>query len=189
MTLSTLTARLALAGLLAGTSVAAIAPGAALAVPAGGYADLVETLTPGVVYIEVTRTTPAQMVPDAAPFDEFERRFGQPFPMPDMPPGPERSPARGLGTGFVIGEDGRIVTNHHVIEGAAEITVTLSDGRAFEAQILGADPLTDVALIEIEAEGLTAPGWPTCLRSGAWMGVGYEYTILHAAPERLPFPS
>ena len=145
--------KLALASTLAATSAMAIVPGAAVAVPAGGYADLVEDLSPGVVYIEVSSTSPAEMQLPALPRgmdqDEFMRRFG-----PLMPnfriPNPE--PARGLGTGFIISQDGQIVTNNHVIDGASAITVTLSDGKVFDAEVIGTDPLTDVALIKIDAD-------------------------------------
>ena len=152
MSIRTLSAQMATAALLAGTSVIALAPGAALAVPAGGYADLVEELSPGVVYIEVTQTTPANMDFGGMDKDEFERRFGMPFPFPDVPGGRE---ARGLGTGFIISDDGRIVTNNHVIEGATEITVTLADGSEHTATVVGTDPLTDVALLDIDATDLT----------------------------------
>lgn len=150
MTIRTLSTRLAFAGLLAGTSAAAIAPTTVLAVPAGGYADLVEQLTPGVVYIEVSKVTPAQMEMPGLDRDEFERRFGQPFP--DVPEG---GPSQGLGTGFIISDSGQIVTNNHVVQGASEITVRLTDGTEYTAKIVGTDPLTDVALLQIDATGLT----------------------------------
>jgi len=143
--------KLALASTLAATSAMAIVPGAALAVPAGGYADLVEGLSPGVVYIEVSSTSPAEMqIPDLPPGmnkEDFMRRFG-----PLMPNFPNPEPTRGLGTGFIISQDGQIVTNNHVVEGASAITVTLSDGQVFDAEVIGTDPLTDVALIKINAD-------------------------------------
>ncbi|SMY08117.1 Do family serine endopeptidase [Flavimaricola marinus] len=165
MSIRTLSTRLALAGLMAGTSVVALAPTTALAVPAGGYADLVEQLTPGVVYIEVSKVQPAQMEIPGFDKDEFERRFGRPFP--DMP---NNGPSQGLGTGFVISDDGQIVTNNHVVEGASEITVRLTDGTEYVAEIIGADPLTDVALIQIDAEGLT----PLSFGDSAAMRAGDE---------------
>jgi serine protease Do len=155
-TLSTRMARAGIvAGLLAGASVPALIPSAALAVPPGGYADLVERLTPGVVYIEVTKASPAQMQVPGLDRDEFERRFGQPFPDDLFPGLPEGRPAEGLGTGFIISADGQIVTNNHVVEGASEIMVRLTDGTEYSAEVVGTDPLTDVALIRIDATGLT----------------------------------
>lgn len=66
--------------------------------------------------------------------------------------GPEET---GVGSGFIIGEDGYILTNEHVIAGAAEIQAVLQDGRTFAAQVVGTDPLLDLALLHINAEGLT----------------------------------
>ena len=63
-------------------------------------------------------------------------------------------PAGGVGTGEIIDEQGHVLTNNHVIEGAQRIVVTLSDGRAFEAELIGGDPTLDLAVLRIEAEGL-----------------------------------
>ena len=141
----------ALAGLLATSSVAALAP-AAFASPVGGYGDLVAKLSPSVVYIEVEEKGQpgAQMqLPPGFPKDELEKRFGPIFP----DNGPDQPPMRALGTGFVYFKDGMIVTNNHVVDGATKITVKLGDGRSFEAKVKGADPLTDIALLQIEGAG------------------------------------
>ncbi len=66
----------------------------------------------------------------------------------------EREPVQGIGSGVIISEDGYIATNNHVIEGATSIEVTLNDGRSFEAEIVGTDPTTDIALLKIEQQGL-----------------------------------
>ena len=120
------------------------------------YIDLVAELSPSVVTIEVTKK--AQKVsaengqPDF-PWEEFQRRFG--LPMPNMPgQGPNGGEMRGAGTGFVISADGQIVTNAHVIEGADEVKVTFEDGTSYVAEVKGADNTTDIALLDIEAEGL-----------------------------------
>ncbi len=120
------------------------------------YIDLVAELSPSVVTIEVTKK--AQKVsaengqPDF-PWEEFQRRFG--LPMPNMPgQGPNGGEMRGAGTGFVISADGQIVTNAHVIEGADEVKVTFEDGTSYIAEVKGADNTTDIALLDIEAEGL-----------------------------------
>ena len=85
------------------------------------------------------------------PFYEFFRRFGQ------VPPrrGPEREPeAQSVGSGFIVGSNGEVITNAHVVDGADEVTVRLSDKREFKAKVLGADKRTDVALLKIEAKDL-----------------------------------
>jgi serine protease Do len=140
-----------LAAALASTSLVAIAPTTALAVPAGGYADLVETISPSVVFLEVSGTTTkpqAQVeLPQGMP-EELRKRFEQMMPGQ----GAEAQPVQGLGSGFIISTDGQIVTNNHVVEGADKVTVKLSDGRSFEAKVVGSDPLTDIALLKIEAD-------------------------------------
>ncbi|MDQ2095718.1 Do family serine endopeptidase [Rhodalgimonas zhirmunskyi] len=126
----------------------------------GGYIDLVERVSPAVVTIEVVKeASPSQaqsrmhgQLPEG--FEEFQRRFG--LPMPQMPEGGQRE-ARGAGTGFIISDDGRIVTNAHVVDGAADITVKLADGREFDATLEGADTATDIAVIKIDASDIT-PG-------------------------------
>ena len=121
-----------------------IAPSAAFAVPAGGYGDLVEEVSPAVVFIEVTAAaqTNTQLPPNMP--EALRRHFGQ----PDQ----QNTPRGGLGSGFIISEDGQIVTNHHVVNGAQSLKVTLSDGRIFDAEVIGSDPATDIALISIKSD-------------------------------------
>lgn len=142
---------LSLAAMLA-TATAISVPTMTFAAPDGGYADLVEQVSPSVVFIEVTGAAPAQVeFPPGFDNEEFRRRFGDRFPgMPFPEFDPE--PMRGLGTGFVISEDGLLVTNNHVIDGASEITVTFEDGRSFTAEVVGTDRLTDVALLQIDSD-------------------------------------
>jgi serine protease Do len=141
---STLTAAL-LAATVATTGLAALAPSAALAVPAGGYADLVEAVSPSVVFIEVTaKATPA--AGNSEMMNELQRQFGGKLPFP-----PQSTPTQGVGSGFIISPEGDIVTNNHVIDGATEVKVKLSDGRSFPAKVIGSDPMTDIALLRIEA--------------------------------------
>ena len=88
--------------------------------------------------------------------------------------------ARAGGSGVIISEDGYIVTNNHVIEDATKLRVKLHDGRAFDAEIIGSDPETDVALIKIEASGLpTLPfGSSDDLRLGEWvLAIGYPMDL------------
>lgn len=70
--------------------------------------------------------------------------------MPGMPG--QQGPRQGLGSGFIISSDGQIVTNHHVVAGADTVTVKMADDRSFEAKVVGSDPMTDVALLKIEAD-------------------------------------
>ncbi len=144
-------APLVLAAALASTSALTLAPTTALAVPAGGYADLVETIAPSVVFIEVSgtaKTAPTQMqMPEGMP-EELRRHFEQ--MMPDN--GAQSQEVHGLGSGFIISKDGKIVTNNHVVDGADSVTVKLSDGRSFEATVVGTDPMTDIALLKIKSD-------------------------------------
>ncbi|NNF23404.1 MAG: PDZ domain-containing protein [Rhodobacteraceae bacterium] len=147
-------AHLALAAALATSSALALAPGAALAVPAGGYADLVETVSPSVVFIETTTAaatgTAAPALPEGVP-DELRRRFE------DSMPGQGQERMRtGVGSGFIVSADGQIVTNHHVVDGAKAVTVTFSDGRSAEAEVIGSDPLTDIALLKVDSNAALA---------------------------------
>jgi serine protease Do len=114
---------------------------------------------------------------------EFFRRF-----IPRQLPGPQQRPrpeSRSLGSGFIIAADGYILTNAHVVEGADEITVKLTDKREYKAKVIGTDKRTDVALIKIENNG-TLPavkfGDPTRLKVGEWVVAigspfGFENTV------------
>ena len=152
-------AALALA-LAAGVGAGALMPvGAVQAnapVPQGGYVDLVQTVSPAVVTIEVEKTASPVQKSDAEggfPFDEFAKRFGMPLPNGNRN-GPADGVQRGVGSGFVIEADGVIVTNAHVVAGADTVTVNLKDGRKFEAEVTGLDRATDIAVLKIEASDL-----------------------------------
>ncbi|MGJ8595859.1 trypsin-like peptidase domain-containing protein [Sulfitobacter sp.] len=122
----------------------ALSPVAALAVPAGGYGDLVEQVAPAVVFIEVTNTVqPARALPDDMP-ENLRKRFEQQMP--------DARPQGGLGSGFLISDEGQIVTNHHVVAGASAVKVKLADGRSFDAEVIGSDPATDIALLSIKSD-------------------------------------
>lgn len=114
----------------------------------GSFADLIERVRPAVVSISVRQrpdaAQPQQSLEGLPPgFEEFFRnRPGRPGPAPTS-----------LGSGFFIGQDGTIVTNHHVIEGAEEITIRTSDGRDHPADIVGSDQATDIAVLRIRGGG------------------------------------
>jgi len=114
---------------------------------------------------------------------EFFRRF-----IPRQQPGPQQGPrpeSRSLGSGFIISADGYVLTNAHVIEGADEVTVKLTDKREYKARVIGADKRTDVALIKIEPSGALPAvkfGDPARLKVGEWVVAigspfGFENTV------------
>lgn len=120
------------------------------------FADLIEANRLAVVNIRTTVTTTrgaARMrgAPEMgpAPLDEFFRRFFGEAPEGATRPHP---PVTGQGSGFVISAEGHIVTNNHVIENAAEITVVFDDGSTLPAKLVGTDPKTDLALLKVEAD-------------------------------------
>jgi len=149
------------------------------------FTDLVERSAPAVVNIRTTARlsqSRTQQLPDLDENDpgwEFFRRFfPQPGPQPNphqgpMPrsPRPDREIPRGQGSGFVISSDGYVMTNHHVVEGADEIVVTLPDKREFKGRVIGSDQRSDVALVKIEASGLPSSkiGDPAKLKVGEWV--------------------
>jgi serine protease Do len=134
------------------------------------FAELAEQISPSVVNITTSAMIagPADgmpMVPEGSPFEDFFEDFG--------PPGGEgmqRSDA--LGSGFVISEDGFIVTNNHVIEGADEITIEFFSGEKLEAKLVGTDPKTDIALLKVEADAplpFVTFGNSDLMRVGDWV--------------------
>jgi S1-C subfamily serine protease len=122
-------------------------------------AEAAEKVGPAVVRIDSSRTVSS--IPDP-----LRRFFGDDSP---LPPSRERV-EQGTGSGFILTEDGRIVTNAHVVEGASTVTVTLRDGRTYEGQVLGVDNVTDVAAIKIDATELptVALGRSDELNPGQW---------------------
>ena len=147
---------------------------AAAALP--DFSRLVEEQGAAVVNISTTQAVRRSALPQIPGIEdeeiqEFFRRFiprqpGQPAPAP----GP-RAESRSLGSGFLISSDGYILTNAHVVEGADEINVKLTDKREFKAKVIGADKRTDVALIKIEGASLPAVklGDPARLKVGEWV--------------------
>ena len=122
-------------------------------------ADVIEAVQPAVVKIAVTKSAArvakleGRAVPfdDDSPFGEFMRRFGQ-GPYADGPRGEPSGKVEGLGSGFIIDGKGYIVTNNHVVDGADEIKVTLTDGKELTGKLVGADPQTDLALVKVDAD-------------------------------------
>ena len=108
-------------------------------------------VTPAIVNVAVTSRVKAQPAMQGVP-DDLQRFFGQQFGGPGMQSQPRIE--HGIGSGVIISPDGYIVTNNHVIDGATEIKVTLSDRRIMTAKLVGADPLTDLAVIKIDGTNL-----------------------------------
>ena len=148
----------------------------ATAAPWAGYADLIEQVMPSVVAITADREASDELVanqpgqpefrfgpgwrefrfgegPDSEMMKRFmERFFGEqmpPFEMPMPPRGPNFGPTA-MGSGFIVRDDGLIVTNNHVVDGASEVTVTLQDGTELPGKVIGKDADTDLALVQVE---------------------------------------
>jgi serine protease Do len=154
------------------------------------FTDLVEQVGPSVVNIRTLERVVPRQQQGAAPADEemleFFKRFG--LPMPNIPrqaprsnsPKPEEEQPRGVGSGFILSSDGLIMTNAHVVDGADEVLVTLTDKREFKAKIIGSDRRSDIALVKIEANGLPAVkvGDVNRLKVGEWvMAIGSPFGL------------
>ena len=136
---------------------------AAIPTPAANLPDftqLVDRAGASVVNISVVHTGKAKGIdPDDidedSPYFEFFKRFGMPGNGPGMRP-QQQQPTRGLGSGFIVSPDGYIVTNAHVVDGASEVIVRLTDRREYTAKVVGADKRTDIAVVKIDAKNLPA---------------------------------
>lgn len=148
------------------------------------FTDLVERTGAAVVNIRTTERAKANQAPSAEDeeMQEFFRRFfGVPIPRaqpgtprgrkPGQPEEPQQQVPRGVGSGFIISADGYVMTNAHVVDGADEVFVTLTDKREFKAKIIGADKRTDVALVKIEGSNLPrlTVGDSNKIRVGEWV--------------------
>ena len=152
------------------------------------FTDLVEQVGPSVVNIRTLEKVSARTGSGGdEEMLEFFKRFGLPMPnaprqapRPNRPQPQEEEQPRGVGSGFILSSDGLIMTNAHVIEGADEVIVTLTDKREFKAKLIGADKRSDVALVKIEASGLPAVkvGDVSRLRVGEWvMAIGSPFGL------------
>ncbi len=167
--------------------------GALAAPPAGAqglpdFTELVERVGPAVVGIRTTERVRSGR-PGAESDDdmlEFFRRFGIPIPNQRPSPNPTPNPrtpqrpspapdaeqqTRGVGSGFILSPDGYVMTNAHVVDGADEVIVTLTDSREFKAKIIGTDMRSDVALVKIDATALQTVriGDVAKLKVGEWV--------------------
>ena len=160
---------------------AAAAPSVARQLP--DFASLVEQHGPAVVKIAVTKAAQrtAASGPVTPDLEEFFRHFG--IPRPDGQQAPRAMPAQGVGSGFIVTADGYILTNAHVVDGAAEVSVKLNDKRELKAKVVGVDPMTDVAVVKVEASGLPVVkiGDPAKTRVGEWVAaIGSPFGMEHS---------
>lgn len=107
---------------------------------------IVDQTVPSVVTLKVSEEVTVKR-PSMPPM--FQRFFGR-----QAPSQPEKYTRRGLGSGVIVSEDGYILTNNHVVAGAEQIIVTMHNGREYEGKVVGRDPMTDIAVVKIDAEGL-----------------------------------
>ncbi|MFH1467903.1 MAG: Do family serine endopeptidase [Pseudomonadota bacterium] len=150
-------------------------PGAGLPLPQAplSFAPLVDAASPAVVSVYVSKTV------------ELQGQQGFPFFFGPMPQLPEGFKQEGTGSGFIISEDGFILTNNHVVEDATEVKVQLAGGDELDARVVGTDPEIDVALLKVEARGglpHLALGSSEGLRVGDWVvAIGnpldYDHTV------------
>lgn len=154
------------------------------------FSDLIDKVGPAVVNIRTTeRVTRGQGMPGEEEMQEFLRRFfggqiprggGRGQGRPGGQGGPEEQVTRGVGSGFIISNDGFVLTNAHVVEGADEVTVTLTDRREFKAKVLGADRRSDVALLKLSASNLPylRTGDSSKIRVGEWVvAIGSPFNL------------
>ncbi|WGZ32699.1 DegQ family serine endoprotease [Xylella fastidiosa subsp. pauca] len=156
------------------------------------FTQLVDQVGPGVVNIETVITRKKVGKRRGIPLDNdipefFRRFFGPDFQMPNQPRGGQDDEGgiagRGMGSGFIISKDGYILTNHHVITGASEVTIKLTDRREFKAKIIGSDEQYDVALLKIDAKNLPTVriGDSSSLKSGQWVvAIGSPFGLDHS---------
>ncbi len=157
---------------------------AAPAVALPDFSAIVKRYGPAVVNVSTSamartgiETSPFGPIDPSDPFWEFFRRFGG-------PQAPSETPVHGLGSGFIVRSDGVILTNAHVVDGASEIRVKLTDRREFPAKVVGLDKATDVAVLRIDAKGLPTVklGDPARTQVGEWvLAIGSPFGFENSA--------
>ncbi len=134
----------------------------------GSFADLAEKLMPSVVNISTTTTITTQsnpfpfQFPPGSPFEDMFKEFGE----------PQERKSAALGSGFIIDEKGVVITNNHVISDAEDIIVRVNGDKEFKAKVIGADPLSDIAVLQLETNEKFVPvkfGDSDNARIGDWV--------------------
>jgi serine protease Do len=147
------------------------------------FVEVADRLAPSVVQVTVQGRSRGRSRPsrgdgnpfEGTPFERFFEQFGDSAPA-------EQAPTTGMGSGVAIDEQGHILTNNHVVEGAADVTITFMDGKELPAKIVGTDPKTDLAVVKVD--GKTQPaafGDADKLRVGEWvMAIGNPFGLDHS---------
>jgi serine protease Do len=147
------------------------------------FAALVEQNGPAIVNIATMQQVTSSR-DERGDIEELLRRLSPDEPLPPELEEQQSRPRGGVGSGFIMSEDGYVITNHHVVNGADQITVTLNDRRVFQARIIGTDELSDVALIKIDAENLPTVefGDSEAVRVGEWvLAIGSPFGLEFSA--------
>jgi serine protease Do len=143
------------------------------------FREAAKRVMPAVVSISTSQTVTAPASPFGdLPDDLLKRYFGE--SAPGKGGAPQKFQRHGLGSGVIVDKEGHILTNNHVVEGAEDITVHLSDGRDFKAKVIGRDPPTDVAVIQIKADKLPIAqlGDSDAMQVGDWvLAVGAPFGL------------
>ncbi|HEY4583981.1 MAG TPA: Do family serine endopeptidase, partial [Lysobacter sp.] len=150
------------------------------------FTHLVQQVGPAVVSVSAEirgngrRTAAEDEIPEF-----FKRFFGEDMPFPGGPRQPQRPDALqgvSLGSGFLVSDDGYVLTNHHVVDGATAITVRLSDRREFKARLVGSDEQSDIAVLKVEGRGLPALRMATDpVKAGQWVvAIGSPFGLDHS---------
>lgn len=147
----------------------------------GSFANLADKMSPTVVNIKVTKVEKAVFNGHhmhEGPFGDLFEKF-----LKEMPRMPENRRSQGAGSGVIISNDGYVLSNNHVVEGAREVTVTLADKKEYSAQVVGRDPKTDLAVLKIEAHGPLPSallGDSENLKVGDWVvAIGNPFGLNH----------
>ncbi|MDQ6735480.1 MAG: S1C family serine protease, partial [Nitrospirota bacterium] len=165
-------------GQFSGAPVGAVAAPVSQVTPSGtemapGFPEIAKAVRPAVVNITPAKTLVREQREHQGrqgrgPMDQMEEGFGFDFPRqfgPKRHDGQDRDPSErgphrgGMGSGVIISDDGYVITNNHVVEGAKEVQVTLPDKREFTGKIVGTDPKTDLAVVKIDAKNLPFVPW------------------------------
>ena len=148
------------------------------------FADLVEDNVATIVNITTEQRIPVRSGAQSRDIEELLRQLRPDIDGEPLDPEAPTRPRGGVGSGFIISDDGFIITNHHVVVNADRITVTLTDRREYSARIIGSDELSDVALIKIDATGLSAVrfGDSEEVRVGEWvLAIGSPFGLEFSA--------